>query len=104
MGVHYNSGKKVAIKVVNREKLSENVINKVSNEVRLCVVLGWCIVLSSESASGKCAKLHTVAASNNRDHPTRSLCYCLFAPRKYRCYFSRTSLLWWIARSTQRQL
>jgi len=26
------------------------------------------------------AKLHTVAASNNRDHPTRSLYYSLFAP------------------------
>ena len=30
-------------------------------------------MLRSESPSGKCAKLHTVAASNNRDHPTRSL-------------------------------
>jgi len=27
-----------------------------------------------------CAKFHTVAASNNRDHATRSLYYCLFAP------------------------
>jgi len=26
-----------------------------------------------------CAKLHIVAASNMRDHPTRSLYYCLFA-------------------------
>jgi len=38
------------------------------------------ILLRSESPSGMCAKLRTVAASNNRDHPTRSLCYCLFAP------------------------
>jgi len=30
-----------------------------------------------------CAKLRTVAASNNRDHLTRSLYYCLFAPHKY---------------------
>jgi len=30
-----------------------------------------------------CAKLRTVAASNNRDHPTRSLYYCLFAPHTY---------------------
>jgi len=37
-------------------------------------------VLRSESPSGKCAKLHTLAASNNRDHLTRSLYYCLFAP------------------------
>jgi len=31
------------------------------------------IVLRSESPSGKWAKLHTVAASNNRDHAPRSL-------------------------------
>ena len=30
-----------------------------------------------------CAKLHTVAASNNRDHPTRSLYYSLFGPHTY---------------------
>ena len=30
-----------------------------------------------------CAKLHTVEASNNRDHMPRSLCYCLFSPRIY---------------------
>jgi len=30
-------------------------------------------LLQSESPSGMCAKLHTVAASNNRVHPTRSL-------------------------------
>jgi len=30
-----------------------------------------------------CAKLRTVAASNNRDDPTRSLYYCLFAPHTY---------------------
>jgi len=29
--------------------------------------------LRSEIPSGMCAKLRTVAASNNRDHPTRSL-------------------------------
>jgi len=28
-------------------------------------------------------KLHTVAVSNNRDHPTRSLFYCMFAPHIY---------------------
>ena len=31
------------------------------------------IVLRSEIPSSMCAKLRTVAASNNRDHPTRSL-------------------------------
>jgi len=30
-------------------------------------------LLRSESPSCKCTKLHTVAASSNRDHPTRSL-------------------------------
>jgi len=30
-------------------------------------------LLGSESQSGKCAKLHTVAASNNRDHEPQSL-------------------------------
>ena len=38
------------------------------------------LVLWSESRSGKCAKFHTVAAGNNRDHLTRSLYYCLFVP------------------------
>ena len=40
-------------------------------------------MLRSEIPSGMCAKLRTVAASNNRDHPTRSLYYCLFAPHTY---------------------
>jgi len=30
------------------------------------------------SPSGKCAKLHTVATSNSRDHMQWSLYYCLF--------------------------
>jgi len=38
------------------------------------------ILLRSESPRGMRAKLRTVAASNNRDHLTRSLYYCLFAP------------------------
>ena len=33
-------------------------------------------VLRSQSPSGKCAKLHTVAASNNRDHMPWSLLAC----------------------------
>jgi len=40
-------------------------------------------VLRSGSPSGMCAKLHTAAASNNRDHAPRSLYYCLFAPHIY---------------------
>ena len=62
------------------------------------------ILLRSESPSGMCAKLHTVAASNNRDHPTtRSLYYYWFVPLIYGCCSSRTSRSWWIAHSTQRQ-
>ena len=38
------------------------------------------VLLRSESPRGTCAKLRTVAASNNGDHPTRSPYYCLFAP------------------------
>ena len=41
------------------------------------------ILLRSDIPSGICAKLRAVAASNNRDHPTRSLYYCLFAPHTY---------------------
>ena len=37
-------------------------------------------MLRSEMPSGMCAKLRTVAASNNRVHTPRSLCYCLFTP------------------------
>ena len=39
--------------------------------------------LQSDSLSGMCTKLHTVAASNNRIHLTRSLYYCLFMPHLY---------------------
>ena len=39
------------------------------------------VVLRSEIPSGICAKLRTVAASNNRVHMPWSLCYCLFAPQ-----------------------
>jgi len=37
-------------------------------------------LLRSEIPSGICAKLRTVAASNNRVHMPLSLYYCLFAP------------------------
>ena len=36
------------------------------------VLVSPLVVLRSEIPSGMCAKLRTVAASNNRDHPTRS--------------------------------
>jgi len=39
--------------------------------------------VATESPRGKYAKLHTVAASNNRVHPMRSLYYCLFVPHTY---------------------
>ena len=40
------------------------------------VLMNLFLVLGSKSLNGTFAKLHTVAASNNRDHPTRSLFYC----------------------------
>jgi len=39
-------------------------------------------LLRSEIPSGICAKLRTVAATNNRVHMPWSLYYCLFAPHK----------------------
>jgi len=61
------------------------------------------ILLQAESPSGKCVKLHTVAANNNRDHPTRSLYYCLFVAHICGYYSSCISRSWWIAHSTQCQ-
>jgi len=52
--------------------------------------------------SGMCAKLHTVAASNNRDHIRNLSYYCLLALHILWCYSSRTSCSWWITQSTQR--
>ena len=50
-------------------------------------------------------KVSHCAASNNRDHLRRSLCYCLIMPhiQMYGCCSSCTSRSWWIADSTQRQ-
>jgi len=62
------------------------------------------LVLRSKSSSGKCAELHTVEARNNRDHPTRSLYYCLFASHLFVCCSLRTSCLRWITLSMQRPL
>jgi len=45
------------------------------------------VLLQLEILSDKYAKLCTVAASNNRVHLTRSLCYCLFAPHIYMVLF-----------------
>jgi len=60
-------------------------------------------VLRSESPSGKCAKPHIEAASNNRDYMPQSLYYCLFAPHVYGCFSSCTSRSWRIAHSMQCQ-
>ena len=48
-----------------------------------------------------CAKLRTVAASNNRDHARNHSYYCLLALHIEWCYSSCTSRSWWIAQSTQ---
>lgn len=34
LGVHHKTGKKVAIKIVNREKLNESVLMKVSSKIK----------------------------------------------------------------------
>ena len=60
------------------------------------------ILLRSEILSGICAKLCTVATINNRDHLTRSLYFCMFAPHSYIIVLRiRTSRSWWITHSTQ---
>jgi len=59
------------------------------------------LALWSKSSNGKCAKLHTVAASNNRDHPMRSLYFCKFTSHIFMCCSLRTSRSWRIAHSTQ---
>jgi len=57
-----------------------------------------------ENPSGKCAKLHTVAASNNIDHASQSLLLLVRAIYIYiYCCSSRTSRSWWVTHSTQRQ-
>ena len=61
------------------------------------------ILLRSEIPSGMCAKLHTVAACNNRDHARNLSYYCLLALHIQWCYSSRTSRSWWITQSTQHQ-
>ena len=60
-------------------------------------------IFRSESPSGMCTKLHTVAANNNRGHAPQTLYYFLFVSNIYGCYSSRTSRSWWIAHSMQRQ-
>ena len=60
------------------------------------------MMLQSEDQSGKCAKLHTVEASNNREYClTRSLIACLHLIQEYVCYSSRTSRSWWITQAKQ---
>jgi len=57
-----------------------------------CTTLLWL-----ERPSRKWAKLYTVAPSNNKDPPSCSSYFCLFAPNGW-CS-SRTSRSWWIAHS-----
>jgi len=65
-GFHFQVSNMQAMKIVRHMKFNSTLI-----------------LLRSEILTGMSAKLHTVAASNNRDHPTRSLYYCLFAPHIY---------------------
>jgi len=53
------------------------------NELTINGILTNClcplVLLRSEISSGMCAKLRTVAASNNRDHARNLSYYCLLA-------------------------
>jgi len=67
-----------------------NVLIKDTNYILCCTSLKYIfsllmVLLQSESPSGISTKLHTAAASNNKDHPTRSLSYCLFTLHIYVC-------------------
>jgi len=59
-------------------------------------------LLRSEIPSSMCAKLCTVAASNNRDHGSQSLLLLLARTTHIHFCSSRTSRSWWITQSTQR--
>ena len=59
------------------------------------------LLLQSEIPSGICAKLRTVAASNNRDHASNLSYNCLLVLHIWWCYSSHTSRSWWITQSTQ---
>jgi len=76
-----------------------------SLNLRLFILLYLLVILlRSKSVSGKCTNLHTMAASNNKDYPTKSLLILLVrATYIYGCCSSRTSCSWWIAHSTQRR-
>jgi len=52
-----------------------------------CMITNLVVLLRSESPSGMRPKLHTVAASNNRDHVTQPLLFLVRATL-YGCY-------WW---------
>jgi len=56
---------------------------KSSKRKIVCVGPKYLEVLLSEIPSGMCAKLRTVAASNNRDHARNLSYYCLLAPCIY---------------------
>jgi len=67
-----------------------NVLIKDTNYILCCTSLKYIfslfmVLLQSESPSGISTKLHTAVASSNRDHPTRSLSYCLFTLHIYVC-------------------
>jgi len=53
-----------------------------------------------EKPSSECAKLHTVEASNNRDHTSYYSISACSNHIYYGCCSSRTSRSWWIAHST----
>jgi len=73
--------------------------------IRTSHFLAFFVMLRSEIPSGMCAKLRTVAASNNREYAPRSLYYCLFALRIYYRVFFFAHIVFVVNRafSAQRQ-
>jgi len=56
------------------KRLPQSLVNK-----NYIFIKSWNILLRSEIPSGMCAKLHTVAASNNSDHARNLSYYYLLA-------------------------
>jgi len=70
------------------------------HDLHILVTVPFCCDRKARAAS---AQSFTLWQQATRDHPTRSLYYCLFAPRIYGGYSSCTSRSCWIAHSTQCQ-
>jgi len=91
----------------NKPHWSHILFVKVFTQHDLCILVTAPFLLWSESPTSMCAKLRTVAASNNRDHMPRSLRYCdhfiIVRATYIWCCSSHTFRSWWTEHSAQRQ-